>query len=110
MNRIEEYKQQETERFNALLKEELIIRSKAAAVLAEPFEINGVQITEGCDTDGTIRVYSGIDRLAGITGSKVETTDEQKSDYIFTYSRFTFNGVVFEQLVGSREVKDNVQM
>ena len=107
MNRVEEYKQQESERFTNLLKEEMLIRANAAAVLSQPFTINGVQITEGCDKDGTIKVYSGIDRLAGAISATVETTDEERGDYIFTYTRFKYNGIKFEQLTGSRQKGGN---
>lgn len=85
------------------IKEQADARAEAAAVLAEPLEVNGIKISAGC-TKGGIEVESGIGFLAKILGceDKLLTTDEDyKYDdtQILRTIHFCLNGTRFYHTV-----------
>lgn len=94
------------------IREEIEARSKAAAVLAEDFELDDVMISSGCSYNGRVSVYRGIEKLADIMGVNV-MVEHRKSVGGETYDVYAFeaNGARFEQIsplvkAGDRNVKN----
>lgn len=61
--RAEYFKSEYQEKFKELIREEMTIRARAAEELAETFDIDGVVIQPGCNSDGSITILSGMDKI-----------------------------------------------
>lgn len=95
--RISAYKREEQERIDNALIHEMSIRAEAAAVLAEPFELYGVEFEPGCKRDGTIMIFRGIEHLAKLIGAPLNEHIDGTDDKPYYKYSICFQGVKFEQ-------------
>lgn len=78
---------------NEFIIEEINRRAEAAKMLSEDIKINEIDICGGCFCDG-IRVWSGIEQIAALTGADITDTANGDNRRIKSVE---INGIAFFQ-------------